>query len=191
MIWAVVLAAGESKRMGKPKQLLAFGRTTVIETVLQNILGSGVDRTLVVLGAAHERLEPVISKFPVGWTLNPDFQFGMLSSVQWGIRHLPPDARAALIFLGDQPWISPETIDRVIDEYKKKNRGLVLPVHKKTGGHPLLLDLKYRKEIETLDPDTGLRELLSRHPEDILRVEIADPDILRDMDTPADYKDNK
>jgi len=99
MIWAVVLAAGESKRMGEPKQLLPFGRTTVIETVLENILASAVDKTLVVLGAHSELVEPAIKRFPMVMTMNPGFQAGMLSSVQWGIRRLPRDARAALIFL--------------------------------------------------------------------------------------------
>lgn len=191
MIWAVLLAAGESKRMGTPKQLLPFGRTTVIETALEHILASSVDRTLVVLGAVRDRLEPLLKRFPVSLTVNPGFLEGMLSSVRWGIRHLPPDARAALIFLGDQPWITPETIDRVIHAFKTTGRGLVLPVQGDAGGHPLLIDLKYREEIESLNPAVGLRELLSRHFEDVCRVESGDAGILRDMDTPREYEDSK
>lgn len=191
MIWALLLAAGESKRMGTPKQLLPFGRTTVIETALENILASSVDRTLVVLGAVHDRLEPLLKRFPVSLTVNPDFREGMLSSVRWGIRHLPPDARAALIFLGDQPWITPETIDRVIHAFRETGRGLVLPVQGDAGGHPLLIDLKYREEIESLNSAVGLRELLVKHPEDVHRVECGDAGVLRDMDTPLEYKDSK
>ena len=191
MIWAVVLGAGESKRMGSPKQLLPFGRTTVIETALEHILASKVDGTLVVLGANRERIEAVIQDLPIQMTVNPDFRSGMLSSAQWGIRRLPGNARAALIFLADQPWIRASTIDRVIDEYGRTSIGLVLPVHGNSGGHPLLIDLKYRTEIEDLSPDTGLRELLSRHPEDVRRIEIDDPDILRDLDTPLQYKEIK
>lgn len=191
MIWAVLLAAGESKRMGTPKQLLPFGRTTVIETALEHILASAADRTLVVLGAVHDRIEHLLQRFPVILTVNQDFREGMLSSVRWGIRHLPPDARAALILLGDQPWITPKTIDRVIDGYRTTGRGLVLPVHGKAGGHPLLIDLKYKKEIESLNPAVGLKELLSRHVEDVLRVESGDERILRDMDTPLEYEESK
>lgn len=191
MIWAVLLAAGESKRMGTPKQLLPFGRTTVIETALEHILASAADRTLVVLGAVHDHIEPLLKRFPVILTVNPGFREGMLSSAQWGIRHLPPDARAALILLGDQPWITPETIDRVIHVFKETGRGLVLPVHGKAGGHPLLIDLKYREEIESLNPAVGLKELLSRHPEDVCRIESGDAGILRDMDTPLEYEDSK
>ena len=191
MIWAVLLAAGESKRMGTPKQLLPFCRTTVIETVLENILASAADRTLVVLGAVHDRIEPLLEKFPVILTVNPNFRKGMLSSAQWGIRRLPPDAQAALILLGDQPWIAPGTIDRVIRAFHETGRGLILPVHGKAGGHPLLIDLKYRKEIESLSPEVGLKELLARHFEDVLRVESGDPNVIRDMDTPLEYEDSK
>jgi len=190
MIWAVVLAAGESKRMGRPKQLLPFGRTTVLETALEHILASKVDGTLVVLGAVHDRIEPLLKKYPVLVTINPGYREGMLSSALWGIRHLPPGARAAMVCLGDQPWILSATIDRVIEEYGATGRGLVLPVHGKAGGHPLLIDLKYKTEIEGLSPDTGLRELLSRHPEDVLRVETAETGILRDLDTPLQYKES-
>jgi len=191
MIWAVLLAAGESRRMGTPKQLLPFGRTTVIETAVEHILASGADRTLIVLGAAHDRIEPLLRRFPVDVTVNPDFREGMLSSVRWGIRRLPSDARAALIFLADQPWITAKTIDRVIEAYKTSGCGLVLPVFEKSGGHPLLIDLKYRAEIGGLDPSVGLKQLVARHPGDVRRVRSADPDVLRDMDTPSDYKDSK
>lgn len=191
MIWAVILAAGESKRMGEPKQLLPFGASTVIETVIENILRSSAEKTLVVLGAGHERMRSVIEKFPVDITVNPHFRRGMLSSVQWGIRRLPRQARAALVFLGDQPWISQKIIDGIIDAFKETGKGLVLPVYKNSGGHPLLIDLKYRDTIGRLSADMGLRELLSLYPEDIARVSVENPEILRDMDTPGDYKESK
>ena len=133
MIWAVLLAAGESKRMGTPKQLLPFGRTTVIETALEHILASRVGPDPRRPRRRPRSPRPLLERFPVSLTVNPDFREGMLSSVRWGIRHLPPDARAALIFLGDQPWITSETIDRVIHAYKTSGLGLVLPVHGKTG----------------------------------------------------------
>jgi molybdenum cofactor cytidylyltransferase len=189
MIWALVLAAGESKRMGEPKQLLPFGRSTVIETVVQSVISSSVDKTLVVLGAARDRVEAVLKKFEVELTVNPDFAAGMLSSVQWGIRHLPQTARAALVFLADQPWVSAETANLVIDEYRRTGKGLVLPTHAGSDGHPLLVDLgKYRAEIDRLSPQVGLRQLLSLHPEDISRFEVEDPNISRDLDTPGDYE---
>ncbi len=187
MIWAVVLAAGESKRMGRPKQVLPYGRSTILETVLDHVLASPVDGTLVVLGAAADKVAPLLAKLPVETIVNPDFRSGMLSSVQRGIRALPAFARAALIFLGDQPAVGPETSGRVLAAYRVSGRGIVLPVHAGRGGHPLLIDLKYRAEIDGLSAGIGLRELLVRHPDDIFRVEIDDPGVLLDIDTPEDY----
>ena len=187
MIWAVVLAAGESKRMGRPKQLLPYGASTILEIVLDKALASPVDGTLVVLGAAAERIAPLLSKRPVETVLNPDFRSGMLSSVRCGLRALPGSARAALIFLGDQPEVSPATARLVIEEYRRTARGIVLPVHRRRGGHPLLIDLKYRGEIGLLSAGIGLRELLSRHPDDTLRIEVDDPGVSLDIDTPEDY----
>ena len=187
MIWAVILAAGESKRMGRPKQVLPYGRSTILETVLDHVLASPVDGTLVVLGAAADKVAPLLAKLPVETIVNPDFRSGMLSSVQRGIRALPASARAALIFLGDQPAVGPETSGRVLAAYRVSGRGIVLPVHAGRGGHPLLIDLKYRAEIDALSAGIGLRELLVRHPDDIFRVEIDDPGVLLDIDTPEDY----
>jgi molybdenum cofactor cytidylyltransferase len=187
MIWAVVLAAGESKRMGRPKQLLPYGSKTILETVLENVLSSPVDRTLVVLGAAAELISPHLARYPVDVVLNADYRSGMLSSVQCGIRALPPAARAALIFLGDQPELTPATAGRVIAEHRRTGRGLVRPFHAGRGGHPLLVDLKYREEIGLLSGGIGLRELLARHADDAARIEVADPGATLDIDTPADY----
>lgn len=187
MIWAVVLAAGESKRMGRPKQVLPYGKSTILQTVLDNVLASPVDGTLVVLGAAEDKVAPLLAKLPVETVVNADFRAGMLSSVRCGIRARPPPARAALIFLGDQPAIRPETVGRVVAAFRASGRGLVHPVHAGRGGHPLLIDLKYRAEIEGLTSGIGLRELLVRHPDDVWRVEIDDPGAILDIDTPEDY----
>jgi len=188
MISAVILAAGESRRMGQPKQLLPYGRSTVIETVIENVLRSAVDYTLVVLGASSRSIRPLISKYPVHITRNPLYRSGMLSSVRWGIRHLPSDVRAALVFLGDQPWITPEIVDRMISAYRKTGKGLVFPVYDKGGGHPLLVDLKYRQAIAVLDSGIGLKEIVSLYPADVLRVSVPFPGILDDLDTPGDYR---
>ena len=187
-IYAVVLAAGESKRMGTPKALLPWGGTTVLEAVLVNILSSSVDRTLVVLGAERARTGPLVQKYSASAVFNPDFRTGMLSSVQTGFRALPAECRAALVFLADQPWVRKEVIGRVISAYFETDKGLVVPVYKGFGGHPFLVDMKYRKSVETLHADVGLRELLSLYPQDIKRINIEDSSILLDLDTPADYR---
>lgn len=187
-IWAVVLAAGESRRMGEQKLLLPFGGTTIIEAVIQHCLESSLDGILAVLGHQWQRILEKIKNYAVETTVNPNYQTGMLSSVQWGFRKIPREARAALIVLGDQPGISAQTIDKIIRAFRTGPKDIVLPIFKNSGGHPLLLAVKYRRDIQSLDPATGLRGLLALHPGEILRVEIQDDSILQDIDNPVDYR---
>jgi len=188
VIWAVVLAAGESRRMGRPKLLLSYGKETIIETVVRTAVASSVDRTLVVLGAQREDIEEKIRDFAVKRVLNREYQKGMFSSVLCGLGSLPRSARAAVLVLADQPGIPAGVIDSLIESFLREKKGIVVPVYRKKRGHPLLLDLKYRREVETLPPDVGLRGLMLRHPEDILEVRVSSPEILRDIDSPGDYR---
>jgi molybdenum cofactor cytidylyltransferase len=187
MIWAMILAAGESKRMGKPKLLLPLGAKTMIETVIDKVIQSNVERILVVLGSNRKKIEKKIGNLPLEIAVNPDFKEGMLSSVQRGLEVLPEEAQAVLIFLGDQPSIPSEVIDSVINAFRKTGKGIVLPVYKGERGHPVLLDMKYRREVKNLNPEVGLRELVYGRPEDILEVEVDDAGILRDINDIEDY----
>ncbi len=188
MIWAVILAAGESRRMGQPKLLLPFGKRTIIESVVQSVVSSKVDGTLVVLGSEREKIEKKVKNFSVRSVYNPDCRKGMLSSVLCGLRALPDETRAVVVVLGDQPSVSKQTINRIIDEYQNTKKGIVLPVYNKERGHPVLIDMKYREEIEALSADVGLRGTVYSHPEDILEVEVDTPSIHQDIDDEADYK---
>jgi len=188
MICAVVLAAGESKRMGVPKLLLPYRQTTIIETVLAGVTASRVDATLVVLGSGRRPIREKIRRFPVSVAVNTRFREGMLSSIQKGIASLPDRPGAALIVLGDQPDISPPVIDALVKAWEEGQKGIVVPVFSGRRGHPLLLDLKYRREVEDLTPETGLRGLLQAHPDDVLEVGLSDARILVDIDTPEDYR---
>jgi molybdenum cofactor cytidylyltransferase len=187
VIWAIVLAAGESRRMGQPKLLLPYGDRTIIETVVQNVVSSRADRVLVVLGGCGRGIEDKIRGFAVKKVTNRRYKEGMLTSVWRGLSALPSSARAALFVLADQPDVSFSLIDLVIEAYRREDKGIVLPLYRKKRGHPLLIDLKYRREIEALSPDIGLRGLLHEHPDDILEVRVPSPAVLRDIDDPDDY----
>ena len=193
MIWAVVLAAGESRRMGTQKLLLPYGEATVVEAVAAAALGSRVDRVLAVLGADADEVRRALGRGAaaenIAFAFNEDFRSGMLSSVQTAFRALPSDAAAAVVMLGDQPFVATRVIDAVVGAYRKGGRGIVVPVFGGKRGHPVLVDLKYRDEVLGLDPADGLRQLLRAHPEDVEEVEADDPAILRDLDTPADYQE--
>jgi molybdenum cofactor cytidylyltransferase len=191
LIWAVILAAGESRRMGRPKLLLPYGSATIIETVVRNVAASRVDRTLVVLGARREEIEKKIRDFAVKKVFNREYRSGMFSSVLCGLGSLPRSARAAVLVLADQPGIPAGVIDSLVESFLREKKGLVIPVFRRRRGHPLLLDLKYRREVEGLPPNAGLRGLLLRHPQDILEVRVSSSEILRDIDSPEDYRKSK
>ena len=118
--WAIILAAGSSRRMGSQKLLLPFDQSTLIETVIDNVIASAVDHVMVVLGPMHEEIMQVIGKRPVQFCHNREHEKGMLSSIICGIRALPADALSALIFLGDQPGIPP-TVTNTIMELTMRN----------------------------------------------------------------------
>lgn len=188
MIWAIILAAGESKRMGRPKMLLPLGERTILETVIDNATRAKVDGVVVVLGANAEKITAAIDHRPVELTVNPRYREGMLSSIQWGLNALPASARAALVMLGDQPLIASEVIDKIIKVYRQGNKGIVLPVYRERRGHPILIDLKYKEEVAQLDANIGLRALTYHNQEDVLEVAMDEPSILNDVDTEEDYQ---
>jgi len=187
VIWAVILAAGESRRMGRQKLLLPFGQTTVAGAVVGTALASRVDRVLAVLGADRDAVRQELEPLGIALAVNEDFAKGMLSSVQAGFRALPADAEAAVVMLGDQPFLPARVVDAVVEAYRRCGRSIVVPAFQGRRGHPVLIDLKYRDEVLALDPADGLRRLMRAHPEDIFEAEVEDASILRDLDVPEDY----
>ncbi len=187
-IWALVLAAGESVRMKRPKMLLPFNGKTIIECALENISHSGIEHISVVLGAASEEIISLIETWPVQYCYNEKYKQGMLSSVICGIRSIPPEAEAIMIFPGDQPMIPPEAIRAVAGAFRKSDKGLVIPIFKGRRGHPLLIHPGYRGEIGKLAPEEGLRALAGKFPSDVLEVDLPFEGVLKDMDTPEDYQ---
>ncbi len=187
MILAIVLAAGESRRMGSPKLLLPFGEVPIIESVTRTLLRSKVDNVLVVLGSAREKIMQKIQGLPVLTVENLRYKEGMLSSIQTGFQALPQETEAVLVCLGDQPLIPISVIDSMVECYKKTRKGIILPVFEKKRGHPILIDMKYKNEVLSLSPAIGLRALTHNHPEDVQEVEVDNVHILKDIDYPEDY----
>jgi len=186
-IWAIVLAAGESRRMGSPKMVLPYEGMTIIEKVLENVLASDVEKVVTVLGSNKDEVLKVIDKLPVLHCYNPNYKDGMLSSVKCGFEFLPGDFRAAIVFLGDQPMAETSVINKMINAYNESGKGILVPVFENKRGHPLLADKKYRDEIINLDDPEGLKGLLRRHPDDLLEVEAENSSVLIDIDTTEEY----
>jgi len=187
VIWAVILAAGESRRMGTQKLLLPFGEATVIDAVVRTALASRLDRALAVLGSDRDAIRLKLAPYGVEFAINEDFAKGMLSSVQAGFKALPADAEAAVVMLGDQPFLPAKVVDAIVEAYSESRKGIVVPAFRGRRGHPVLIDLKYRDEVLGLDPADGLRQLMRAHAEAIFEAEVEDANILRDLDVPEDY----
>jgi molybdenum cofactor cytidylyltransferase len=186
-VWAIVLAAGKSTRMKKQKLLLPFNRKTIIETVILNIMPVLKKNILVVLGSHHLEIKKQIERLPVKTCMNEKYEEGMLSSVICGFRALPGEVDAALVFLGDQPQIPSEVTRLVLKAWHNSRKRIVIPVTNGRKGHPVLIETKYKSEIERLDPEKGLRQLMEKFAGDVEEAECNLPEILRDIDTPEEY----
>ena len=187
-IWGIILAAGASTRMKRQKMLLPYKGKTIIETVVRNVRSALDENIIVVLGADRDEISKEISKLQINLVDNQHYSDGMLSSVICGLRALPAVTKAFLVYLGDQPQIATDVTFKVIDAYKRSGKGIILPVFEKKRGHPVLIDSKYKPEILKLDPEKGLRQLMEKFGDDICEVECGRPEILRDIDTPQDYR---
>lgn len=187
VIWAIVLAAGESKRMNGPKLLLPFQGATIIETLVAAIRKSGVAGIMMVLGGWREEMMKVVEPLSVDYCINEEYKTGMLSSVICGLKALPGESDGALIFPGDQPWITPGVADAVISAFNQTGKGIIIACHNGKRGHPVLVGRKYFTEVERIDPSVGLRSLQIAHPGDVFEVETGNDGILKDIDTPKDY----
>ena len=183
----VVLAAGESRRMGQLKALLPFGCRTVIEQVLQPLLSADLAEVAVVLGHRAEEIAAVLQPLPVGLLHNPDYRLGMTTSVQVALRSLHPVPDAYLLALVDQPQIGLPVIRKLLAARAHSGKGMVIPVCQGKRGHPLLLDSTYRAAVLALGPDQGLNVVTRGYPQDTLELAIDSDDILRDMDYRDDY----
>ncbi len=187
-IWAIILAAGASSRMKQQKLLLPFNGKTIIETVVENVARSVSSNILVVLGSHREQIQEQLVNSAVKIGVNENYMDGMLSSAICGFRALPGEAKAALIFLADQPQIPAQVTDLVIKAWIESGKGIVIPTFNGRRGHPVLIETRYKTEIERLDPEKGLRLLSEKFENDVFEVECSIPEILRDIDTPEEYQ---
>jgi len=192
MISTIILAAGQSKRMGQPKMLLSWGEQTVIEHVIITFLKAGIDDILVVTGGVREQVERAIDHYSVRKIHNQDYAAGeMLSSLQCGLRAMPLESQAVLIGLGDQPQILEQSIRSICEAYQESKSPLIVPSFQMRRGHPWLVTRPLWGEILELKAPESPRDFLNRHAAEIHYLNMDTPSILADMDTPQDYQDSK
>jgi len=183
---AILLAAGQSRRMGAFKPLLPFGSQTVAQACLNTLLQGGVQTVVVVVGHRAEELRSNLDHPSVRFALNPDPSSEMSASISIGAAHLPETSSATLISLVDYPAVPTNVVSNVIAEWVK-GALLVKPIWKGRGGHPVLIDLHLREELLNLDPAGGLKSLFEKHSSEVCRLEVDSPYVAWDIDTWDDY----
>ena len=188
MIGAVVLAAGQSLRMGRPKMGLPWGNTTVIGRVIDVLLAAGVDDVLVVTGGAKEVVEDAISGIPVRTIFNPDYANGeMITTLQVGLSMLREEDKAALVVLGDQPHIEIDVVRTVISAYLQGDYHIVVPSFQERRGHPWLVSRFFWGVLLDMKPPETMRDFLNQFASEVYYVTVNTASILKDLDTPEDY----
>lgn len=185
----LVLAAGRSSRMGAFKPLLPFGPKTVVEICIDNLRAGGLDTIVVVIGQDDraEQLQHLLQSANVTFAVNPDPNSEMSASIATGVRALPAEAQAVVINPVDHAAVPGEVVRRLVDE-RKQGALLVKPTWNQRGGHPVLVDLRFRDKLLNLDPNGGLKAFLNEQQSQLKRVEVNSNCIARDMDTWDDYR---
>jgi molybdenum cofactor cytidylyltransferase len=186
-ISAILLAAGRSRRMGAFKPLLPFGDATVLECCIRNLRAAEVEEIVVVTGHRAEDIRESVKALDVNFAVNPEPDSEMGASIARGVEAVSPTSKGLIIALVDHPAVPAETIQLLIDEWRRGAR-LVQPEYEGRGGHPVLIDLAYRNELLALDPERGLRAIFAAHRDEVRRVPVTTPYIARDMDTWEDYQ---
>jgi CTP:molybdopterin cytidylyltransferase MocA len=188
MLSAILLAAGRSRRMGVFKPLLPFGQRSVVEACVCNLLDAGVGEIIVVTGHRAGELREHLAELPVRFAVNEDSLSEMGVSIARGVEQIEQSAEAVFIALVDQPAIPPEVIRLLIAERGRTRARILQPEYEGRGGHPVLIDMGFRQELLKLDTQRGLRALFETHRSSVLRVPVASPYVVRDMDTWDDYR---
>lgn len=189
MIGAVILAAGQSRRMGDVKYLLPWGKLTVIEHIVDVVRQAGVKDIVVVTGKYHDVLVPVCMALGVKVEFNKGYaEGGMLQSFQIGLKSLGEQNTAALLVLGDQPQVQPETIIKITSVPCTIEQGIVVPSYRNRRGHPWMVCRRLWERIFRMPQNSTLRDFLRRYSSEISHVEVDTDTILQDIDTPDDYR---
>ncbi len=189
-VWAILLAAGESSRMGRLKALLPWRNTTLLEYQLQSLMDAGVQRVVVVLGHDADRLKPVIEAIDgAAWTLNPDYLQGKTTSLKTGVAALTGQQVSDVLLLNvDQPR-SADTVRTLLERHLASSHRITIPTHGGKGGHPILISAELLPELAEIEEGSqGLKAVVRRHAVATERFELDDPTVLWDLNTPDHYQ---
>jgi molybdenum cofactor cytidylyltransferase len=187
-IAAIILAAGSASRMGRPKQLLDWDGRPLVRVVAEQALAASLGQVLVVVGAAHDAVTAALAGLPLRIVANPDYAVGQSTSLRLGVAALGPDVAAALVMLGDQPFVTPAILGRIIAEWRSSGASIVAPVYAGQRGNPVLFARVVFPELLAITGDQGARGVLAANPARVRLAAFDDDRPLADIDTPEDYQ---
>ena len=187
-ICGIILAAGASSRMGATKQLMPFGNTTLLGRVVQQATASRLHEVIVVLGHDAVRIMDSVDLSGTRIVKNPAYRHGQSTSIKKGIEALSSPCTAAMFLLGDQPFVTTAIIDKLIKSYQTAHRPIAIPYHNGKRGNPVIIARSLFDRLNSLSGDVGARTLFGEYRTSILRVNISDPAVVRDIDTRKDYE---
>jgi molybdenum cofactor cytidylyltransferase len=190
MIVAVVLVAGESSRMGRPKALLPIGDKNFIETIVEALREAGLEKIIVVLGHSAEEMRQKIMHLPVTILVNPDYKRGQLSSLQVAVRYLLGQANCSsmLVHLVDHPYINSALVNLLIQRFEESGKLIAVPRFRGKRGHPVIFARGLFSEILRAPEDQGAKAVVNAHRSETLEFDTDDEGITLDIDTPELYR---
>lgn len=186
---AVILAAGESTRMGSPKALLKIKDKTFLEHIIQTVHNAGIKQKIVIIGHEPETIlqsidcEKIQSDFRAKFLINEDYKRGQLSSIQTAIKSLPKSAEAIMVFPVDRPLISSKLLNHLVLAFYKTKAPVVLPIHNRQRGHPVIFSAKVFAELLRAPYDVGARAVVWAHHNEVVEVETDENGVLVNIDT--------
>ena len=193
MISAVILAAGESKRMGKQnKLLLPVAGEALLVKLIKSVCDSDVGQVIVVIGHEAEKIRRKLNNFPLSFVYNPNFSEGMTTSIKCGVKEVSPDCDGYMICLADMPFINTSEINKLIHAYDqnriKEKRLIVIPVYQGHRGNPVLFSTEFREDILGHKMEYGCKGVIMNNFESVKEIEMDDDSMLLDVDTLEDYQ---
>ena len=193
MIAAVVLAAGESSRMGRPKALLPIDGVRFIEKIVSSFQSTKVGKILVVLGHNAEEMRQKIADLPVLIVVNNEYKKGQLSSLVAAIRDIQAQQSSAeldgiLVHLVDHPYVNPILVDVMIDRFYESKKLIVVPRYHGRRGHPVIFSRSLFSELQDTPLDQGAKAVVHAHQKDTLEIDTEDEGVTIDIDTPEEYR---
>lgn len=184
----MILAAGSSTRLGRPKQLLDLDGEPLLRHTIRNALGSRLDEVVVVLGARAAEIDGAVGYLGQRTVVNPSYEEGQSTSMRLGLESIRPESDAVLFLLGDQPGVRPALIDALLARYDDSRASIVQGRFQGKPGNPVLIARSLFPELAEIEGDEGARSIVAAHRGEISFVDLPDTSAPQDVDTDEDYR---